>query len=271
MKILKLNHEVAQLVLAGKKTSTWRLFDDKDLSVNDKVEFIDKVDPSNPDTWTTIGLATITELRSKRLEAISKEDVQGYEQYRDPEIMYAELRKFYGSHVDSQTPVKVIYFDFKPYVQHRKMADFAVEATTIHNEIKMYADGGSRGNPGPSASGYVLLDMNDTVLQKSGLFLGITTNNQAEYLALKLGLEAAIKLQARIVHVYMDSLLVINQMKGIFRVKNKDLRPIHENITDLAKDFDKIYYRHVPRELNKLADAEVNETLDAAEKKTNLY
>lgn len=130
-------------------------------------------------------------------------------------------------------------------------------------KVKMYSDGGSRGNPGPSASGFVLMDMDDTILLKSGVYLGITTNNQAEYLSLKYGLEAAKKLGAREVDVYMDSMLVINQMKGIFKVKNRDLWPIHEAIKELAASFKNIRYTHVPRELNKLADAEVNETLDA--------
>lgn len=130
-------------------------------------------------------------------------------------------------------------------------------------QVKMYSDGGSRGNPGPSASGFVLLDMDDTILMKSGVYLGITTNNQAEYQSLRYGLEAAKKLGAREVDVYMDSMLVVNQMKGIFKVKNRDLWPIHEAIKEIAATFKKITYTHVPRELNKLADAEVNETLDA--------
>ncbi len=129
--------------------------------------------------------------------------------------------------------------------------------------IKLYADGGSRGNPGPSASGFVLLDMDDNIIFKGGVYLGITTNNQAEYQALKIGLEEAQKLGAREVNVFMDSLLVINQMKGIFKVKNRDLWPIHEAIKDQAHFFKKVTYTHVPRELNKLADAEVNTTLDA--------
>jgi ribonuclease HI/pterin-4a-carbinolamine dehydratase len=139
--------------------------------------------------------------------------------------------------------------------------------TRIYKEVKLYADGGSRGNPGPSASGYVLMDIDDTVIKKSGVYLGITTNNQAEYQALKLGLEEAQKLGAREVDVYLDSLLVINQMKGVFKVKNRDLWPIHEAIKEQAKNFKKVTFTHVPRELNKLADAEVNEILDAEAKK----
>ena len=134
-------------------------------------------------------------------------------------------------------------------------------------DIKLYCDGGSRGNPGPSASGYVLLDQNDTVIKKSGVYLGVTTNNQAEYQSLKFGLEEAKKLGAHSVDVYMDSMLVVNQMKGIFKIKNRDLWPIHQSIKETAKQFKKVTYTHVPRELNKLADAEVNETLDAELKK----
>lgn len=130
-------------------------------------------------------------------------------------------------------------------------------------EVKMYADGGSRGNPGPSASGFVILDMNDNVLYSEGIYLGITTNNQAEYQALKLGLEAVEKIfHVRKVHVFMDSLLVVNQMKRIFKVKNRDLWPIHDAINSQVTKFSQVEFTHVPRELNKLADAEVNKALD---------
>lgn len=130
-------------------------------------------------------------------------------------------------------------------------------------QIKLYTDGGSRGNPGPSASAYVIMDMNDVVIKKSGIYQGITTNNQAEYQAVKIGLEEARKIGALEIAIYMDSLLVVNQMKGIFKVKNRDLWPIHEAIKELIKSFKKVTFTHVPRELNKLADAEVNEILDA--------
>ena len=129
--------------------------------------------------------------------------------------------------------------------------------------VKLFADGGSRGNPGPSASGYVLIDEEDQILVEAGVYLGITTNNQAEYQALKLGLEHAKKMGIREVHAHMDSLLVVNQMKGIFKVKNRDLWPIYEAIKLLCKDFSKVTFTHVPREFNKLADAEVNKCLDA--------
>jgi len=137
--------------------------------------------------------------------------------------------------------------------------------TTVITEVQLYADGGSRGNPGPSSSGYVLLDMSGNVVLSAGEYLGVTTNNQAEYQALKLGLEHALHdFQSREVHVYMDSMLVVNQMKNIFKIKNRDLWPIHDACRELVKKFDKVSFDHVPRELNKLADDEVNKALDEA-------
>lgn len=130
------------------------------------------------------------------------------------------------------------------------------------DELKIFADGGSRGNPGPSASGYVVMDMEDNVLVDQGVYLGITTNNQAEYTALKLALEECRKMGAKKVEVYMDSLLVVNQMQGMFKIRNRDLWPIHQAITELVKGFKHVSFSHVPREFNKAADAAVNRALD---------
>jgi ribonuclease HI len=129
-------------------------------------------------------------------------------------------------------------------------------------KVKVFADGGSRGNPGPSASGYVILDMEDQVLVDTGVYLGVTTNNQAEYTALKLALEECRKLGVSEVQVYMDSMLVVNQMKGIFKIKNGELRPVHDAIKQLVANFEHVSFQHVPREFNKLADAAVNRALD---------
>ncbi len=130
------------------------------------------------------------------------------------------------------------------------------------DKVKLFADGGSRGNPGPSASGFVILDMEDNILVDKGVYLGITTNNQAEYTALKLALETCLDMGIKEVDVYMDSLLVVNQLKGIFKVKNRDLWPIHDAIKQMQPKFKEIKFSHVPREFNKLADAAVNRALD---------
>lgn len=128
--------------------------------------------------------------------------------------------------------------------------------------VKLYADGGSRGNPGPSSSGFVILDQDDKIIVDKGVYLGLTTNNQAEYTALKLGLEECIKLKCSRVDVFMDSLLVINQMKGVYKIKNRELWPIYNNIKNLINNFNEVSFQHVPREFNKLADAAVNRALD---------
>lgn len=138
-----------------------------------------------------------------------------------------------------------------------------VEKELIITKAKLYTDGGSRGNPGPSAAGFVLLDLSDGIIKKEGKYLGITTNNQAEYLALEAGLEAAKEYEVKEIDVFMDSLLVVNQMNGIFKVKNRDLWPIHQSIKEMVSTFQKVSFNYVPRELNKIADGMVNECLDA--------
>lgn len=142
-------------------------------------------------------------------------------------------------------------------------AEVAAPGRAAHaDEVKIFTDGGSRGNPGPSASGFVVMDMEDNILVEHGVYLGVTTNNVAEYTALKLALEECRKMGVKQIHAYLDSLLVVNQMKGIFKIKNRDLWPIHDAIKKLAATFEEISFDHVPREFNKLADAEVNKALD---------
>jgi ribonuclease HI len=154
--------------------------------------------------------------------------------------------------------VKIIHFDFEP----QDLDEVIGSRPGRVNKVKVFGDGGSRGNPGPSASGFVILDMDNNVLVDKGVYIGMTTNNQAEYAALKLGLEEAKKMGAKEVEVYMDSMLVVNQLKGIFKVKNRELWALHDSITVLADSFERITFTHVPRELNKLADAAVNRALD---------
>ena len=129
--------------------------------------------------------------------------------------------------------------------------------------IVAYADGGSRGNPGPSASGFTLNDeSNDSLLEEGGEYLGVTTNNQAEYHALKMVLEHSLKYRPDHLLVHMDSLLVVNQLNGIYKIKNRDLWPVYQNIKRLATQIDEVVFVHVPREQNKVADAVVNKILD---------
>lgn len=255
-KVLKINHNAAELIRQGKKTSTWRLNDDKDLRVNDHISFIDKVSPSDKKSWAEFGDTVVTSILEKRFGDLTAFNFEGSENYATNDEMIKAFQRFYGENIDYNAPVKIIHFD--PLVPGEDKA----KTMGLPEEIKIYTDGGSRGNPGPSAGGFAILDMADNVVRKSGKYLGITTNNQAEYHSLKGGIEAARDMGARRVHIFMDSLLVINQMKGIYKIKNRDLLPIHQAIKQIISGFIEIDFTHIPRELNKLADSIVNEALD---------
>ncbi len=130
------------------------------------------------------------------------------------------------------------------------------------DEAKLYADGGSRGNPGPSAGAFLICKMDDNVVKKFGFYIGITTNNQAEYQALLKGLQKSAELGIRKLNVFMDRELVIKQLNGLYKIKNQDLLPLYNQIKDLADSFEEISFAHVPRAMNKEADGEVNRILD---------
>jgi len=136
---------------------------------------------------------------------------------------------------------------------------------TSDGTVTIYSDGGSRGNPGPSAAGFVIIDDSQKVVEQGGEYLGITTNNQAEYHGVRLGLEKAIELKYKRVDFKIDSMLVVNQMRGFYKIKNRELWPVHERIRELMKQFDKVTFTHVLREFNQLADGMVNKTLDQHE------
>ncbi len=135
--------------------------------------------------------------------------------------------------------------------------------TDFPKKVIINADGGSRGNPGPSASGFVIQDQTgQNVLETGGKFLGVTTNNQAEYRAVLFALQRAQELQIEEIEFRLDSLLVVNQMSGIYKVKNKDLAVVYEQIKKLVQEFKQVKFTHVLREYNKLADAEANRLMD---------
>lgn len=138
----------------------------------------------------------------------------------------------------------------------------SVDNRTSLKRVTIYTDGGSRGNPGPSAAGYILFD-SDIIVDRGGEYLGITTNNVAEYRAALLGMERALEYGADTIDFRMDSLLVVNQMNGIFKIKNRELWPVHDKIKLLENKFRRVRYTHVKREYNQRADTEVNRILDS--------
>jgi ribonuclease HI len=130
-------------------------------------------------------------------------------------------------------------------------------------KARLFTDGGARGNPGPAAYAYVLEAGDGTVLAAHGETIGVATNNVAEYSALVEGLRKAVELHLNELEVVSDSELLVNQMRGSWRVKNEALRELWREAMRLAMTFDKITYNAVRREHNELADRLVNEALDA--------
>ena len=127
----------------------------------------------------------------------------------------------------------------------------------------LFADGGSRGNPGPAASGAVLFDESGAVLREVGTYLGVATNNVAEWTGLLTGLEAALELGVDDIAVRLDSELVVKQISGAYRVKNEGLIPLHAKAKILLRKFAHVDVQHVRRKMNAAADALVNQVLDA--------
>ncbi len=131
-------------------------------------------------------------------------------------------------------------------------------------KARLFTDGGSRGNPGPAAYGYVLEADDGTVLAAHGEAIGVATNNVAEYRALVAGLARAEEAGVDELEVVSDSELLVKQMRGEYKVKNAALRELWEEAQRLADRFGRVSYAAVRREHNELADRLVNEALDAA-------
>jgi ribonuclease HI len=131
-------------------------------------------------------------------------------------------------------------------------------------KARLSTDGGSRGNPGPAAAAYVLETEDGTVLDAHGQTIGVATNNVAEYRALVEGLRKAVELQVDDLEVVSDSELLVKQMRGEYRVKNKALIELSLEAARLARQIPSVRYTAVRREHNELADRLVNEALDSA-------
>jgi ribonuclease HI len=137
------------------------------------------------------------------------------------------------------------------------MAEKRHKALRLHLQI----DGSSRGNPGPSASAAVLRDDEGTVLAEVAQQLGTTTNNVAEYFALIMGLEEALKLRAEQVVVECDSELLVRQRRGEYKVRDARLQRLERWVRRLEEGFRSVTYTHIPREANARADALAREAL----------
>lgn len=134
--------------------------------------------------------------------------------------------------------------------------------------LKIYCDGGARGNPGPGAGAFVAIE-GEKLIYKKGKFFGKVTNNEAEYGAVIMALEWLLdnktinQLNSNSVNFFLDSELVVKQLNGLYKIKSKNLLPLILEVKNLEKKFSgKISYANIQRDKNFLADALVNETLD---------
>lgn len=134
---------------------------------------------------------------------------------------------------------------------------------SVANSATVYVDGCSRGNPGPSGVGYHIVSPNGAVLASGGEFIGFATSRVAEYYGLKLGCEKAIELGLKSVRFVGDSLMMINQMNGIYKVKNQDILTIYREVKELLNNFEACAFTHVAREQNAKADEQANHAVDA--------
>ena len=128
--------------------------------------------------------------------------------------------------------------------------------------LELFVDGGSRGNPGVSGGGYILFQNGKEVIRGYENF-GFKTNNQAEYLALRTALRTIYaKLPDAKIHCFMDSKLVVEQLNGNYKVKNKNMKPLFIEVTSIIEYFKDFKIDHIRREQNKIADSLANKAMD---------
>ena len=132
----------------------------------------------------------------------------------------------------------------------------------VYMRVRVFTDGGARGNPGPAGIGVAIQDADGKTLEEFGDYIGETTNNQAEYRAMIAALERAKALGATEVSAFADSELLVKQLHRQYRVKNPGLAPLFVKVWNLAQSFSSCTFQHVRRERNKDADRMVNMAID---------
>ena len=140
------------------------------------------------------------------------------------------------------------------YMKSSQLMKFCSEQITNCFIFKMNFDGCSKGNPGLAGAGAVIYESNKEIWAKSEFVGTSSTNNEAEYKGLIMGLQKAVEMNIKELYVEGDSLLVIKQMKGEYKVNSINLQYLYKTAKSLELKFDKIYYNHVYRNFNKRAD-----------------
>lgn len=132
---------------------------------------------------------------------------------------------------------------------------------TSVQELIVYSDGASRNNPGEAGAG-VFIMQDGKPLERIARYLGMTTNNIAEYSAAITGLERAVQLGASSVRLFADSELLVKQVNGLYKVKNEGLKPLHARVKELIAKIGSVDVQYIPRAMNKEADALANKAID---------
>ncbi len=143
-----------------------------------------------------------------------------------------------------------------------------LSSSSEHIEVRedlifVHTDGACRGNPGPSGAGWVFSEPGGQVFRRGKAFLGRATNNEAEYVAVILALEDALKQGFQSLRLHADSELLVKQVNGIYRVKNPRIKELYTQLMALARKFKSFEAKHVRREFNAEADLEANRAIDA--------
>lgn len=144
----------------------------------------------------------------------------------------------------------------------RQDAPSAAGFSSLADLFSVHTDGGARGNPGPAGIGVVLKGPDGRIVEEVARGIGWATNNVAEYEGLIEGLRCALRHEATRLQVFMDSVLVVQQMAGAFKVKHPGLKPLHQTARDLLTEFEEVVFHAVPRERNAHADKLMNQGID---------
>ncbi len=152
-------------------------------------------------------------------------------------------------------------------IVEEKLLSDRVSPRAAANSVTINVDGASRGNPGPSGIGFCITNSDGQIIERGGEFIGFATSRVAEYYALKKGIDRAIELGYKTARFVSDSLMIINQLNGIFQIKNQDIMPIYQDIQKKLENFEAVSFSHVPRAKNVIADSEANDAIDRILKK----
>ena len=217
-----------------------------------KIELRDAVTLSIP---SASGLSNLYIVYNIRLDNAERPSPVGrYSAYR-----YHKVNNLTGLPLDEATRILLEILGARPN-RGVVLAQPAGRATAYAATVMV--DGCSRGNPGPAGAGYYIVDADGRLLKEGGEFLGFATSRVAEYYAFKEGCQQAAELGLKSVRFVSDNLMLVNQLNGIYKIKNPDLVPIYEDIQKELEAFDSYSVAHLPRSQTLAADRQANLAVD---------